>query len=113
MYKNGKLGSLWGSTLPRIRITSRKASNKNCLELNFVQKSQWDHMSVSHRGGTRGFSIFVHYKISNVLIFGVPNSTRGGGRHMCSRTFCTKFNSEQLLFEPFFDVMHIFGSAEP
>ncbi len=28
-----------GSTLPKIRVTSEKASNKNYLELNFVQKS--------------------------------------------------------------------------
>ncbi len=27
--------------------------------------------------------------------------------------FCTKFNSEQLLFEDFFDVLHIFGITEP
>ncbi len=27
--------------------------------------------------------------------------------------FCTKFNSEQLLFEAFLDAMRIFGSAEP
>ncbi len=27
--------------------------------------------------------------------------------------FCTKFISEQLLFEAFFDVIHIFDSVEP
>ncbi len=27
--------------------------------------------------------------------------------------FWTKFNSEQLLFEAFFDAMHVFGSVEP
>ncbi len=41
MYKNGKLDSLWGSTMPKICISSKKASNKSCSELNFVQKSQW------------------------------------------------------------------------
>ncbi len=39
MYKNGKLDSLWGSMLPKIRITSKKASNNSCSELNFVQKT--------------------------------------------------------------------------
>ncbi len=33
---------------------------------------------------------------------------------ICTRgLFCTKFNSKQLLFEDFFDVMCIFGSIEP
>ncbi len=27
--------------------------------------------------------------------------------------FCMKFNAEQLLFEPFLDVMRIFGSVYP
>ncbi len=27
--------------------------------------------------------------------------------------FCTKFNSEQLLFKSFLDVMHFFGSIQP
>ncbi len=39
MHRNGKLGSLYGSTLPKIRVISKKASNKSCLELNFVQNS--------------------------------------------------------------------------
>ncbi len=29
------------------------------------------------------------------------------------RLFCTKLNSEQLLFEAFLDMMRIFGSVEP
>ncbi len=28
-------------------------------------------------------------------------------------TFLYEINSEQLLFEKFFDIMHIFGSIEP
>ncbi len=36
---NSKLHSIQDSTLPKIRITSKKASNKSCLKLNFVQKS--------------------------------------------------------------------------
>ncbi len=30
-----------------------------------------------------------------------------------STDFCTKFNSEQLLFEQFFDIIGNFGSVEP
>ncbi len=33
----------------------KKFSNKSCSELNFVQKSQWAHMSISNRIGARGF----------------------------------------------------------
>ncbi len=33
--------------------------------------------------------------------------------HISSWNFCTKFNDKQLLFQTFFDVMHIFGSVEP
>ncbi len=43
-----------------------------------------------------------------------PPSSPLGGIDICAcRHFCTKFSSEQLLFEPFFDGVHIFGSAEP
>ncbi len=44
-----------------------------------------------------------------------PSSTLEGGGEIdiCTRgLFCTKFNFQQLLFEPFFDVVHIFGSTE-
>ncbi len=44
LYWKGKLHSI--STLPKIRIPSKKASNKSCLELNFVQKSPRAHMSI-------------------------------------------------------------------
>ncbi len=32
-------------TLPKIPIISKNSSNKNCSELNVVEKSQWEHMS--------------------------------------------------------------------
>ncbi len=31
-----------------------KLLNKSCSELNFVQKSQWAHMSINPRSGARG-----------------------------------------------------------
>ncbi len=176
----GKLDSLWGLVIPKIRSTLKKVSNKSCSESNFVRKSSRAYMSISHMSGARkfqrpvylkscyvqnreitqihfgaqrcqkytlhpkklqikvvrngisykkvsghiclssprvelgGFSISVHYKISNVLIFGAPPSYSLGEIDICARVlFCTKFNSEQLLFEAFFDVMHIFGGVEP
>ncbi len=54
MQKNGKVDSLWGSTPPKIRITSKKGSYKCCLEMNFVQKSPRLHMSICLQTGARG-----------------------------------------------------------
>ncbi len=65
MYRNVNLGSLYGSALLKIRI-SKKASNKSCLELNFVQKSSWAHISISPRSGDRGLQRSVCLKSYNV-----------------------------------------------
>ncbi len=53
MHWNGKVYLLYGSTLPKMRIISRDASNKSCWAINFVQKCQWAHMCISTRSGTR------------------------------------------------------------
>ncbi len=42
-----------GSMAPKIRIISKKASNKSCSELNFIQKSLQAHTSISPQGGAR------------------------------------------------------------
>ncbi len=47
MYRNGKSDSFWGTTLPKIRILWKKASNKSCSKSNFAQKSPRAHMSIS------------------------------------------------------------------
>ncbi len=39
--------------LPKIRITSKKASNESCSKLNFEQKSPRAHMSISPRSRAR------------------------------------------------------------
>ncbi len=37
-----------------------------------------------------------------------------GETDICARgVFCTKLNSEQLLFKAFFEIMRIFGRVEP
>ncbi len=53
LCNNGDI-SLLAWTLPKIRITSKKASNKSCLKLNFIQKSPGAHMSISPWSGARG-----------------------------------------------------------
>ncbi len=45
--QNGKVDSVWGSTPLKIHISSKKALNKSCLKLNFVQKIPGAHMSIS------------------------------------------------------------------
>ncbi len=50
-------------TLPKIRITTKKHSNKSCSASNFVQKSTPGHMSISHQSGARGLKRFVKRKV--------------------------------------------------
>ncbi len=38
--------------LPKIRMTSKKASNESCSKLNFARKSPRAYMSVSPQSGT-------------------------------------------------------------
>ncbi len=40
--------------LQKILIITKKDSNKNRSELNFLQKSQQTHISISFRSGVRG-----------------------------------------------------------
>ncbi len=64
MYRNRNLGSLYGSTLPKIRNTWKKAWNESCSELNFVQESQRAHMSVfpPPQNGARGLQRLIWLK---------------------------------------------------
>ncbi len=55
-----------------------------------------------------------HLKSYNVQKWKSPLAPLLGETDMCAHWLCcTKFNYKQLLFEPFLDVMHIFGSVEP
>ncbi len=49
LYKYGKVESVYGSTLLKIRIIWENASNKSCWALNSVLKSQWSRMFISHQ----------------------------------------------------------------
>ncbi len=44
--------SLWGRMLRKIPVISKNASNKNYSELNFIQKTQWTHISFGPRSGS-------------------------------------------------------------
>ncbi len=45
---------IYSWTLLKILIISKQGLNKNYLEFNFVQKTQWARMSISPRSGVRG-----------------------------------------------------------
>ncbi len=67
LYWSGKVDSFYGSTLPKVRIISKNASNKSCLELNFVQKTLQVHMFISHRSGARSLQRLICLKYYSVL----------------------------------------------
>ncbi len=56
MYENGEVDSHQGWTVLKIRIISKKASNKSSWAFNFLRKSQGAHMSISHQRGARVLS---------------------------------------------------------
>ncbi len=55
------------------------------------------------------FCIFQYFENGN--LWGPLSSTPGEDRHMRPLTFCTKFNSEQLLFKEIFYIMRVFGGV--
>ncbi len=52
--------------LPKICITSKKASNKSCPGLNFAQKSPRAHMCISFSSGASGLQRSIYLKSYNV-----------------------------------------------
>ncbi len=76
LYWNGKVDSFWGWRLPKSPIISNNCSNKNCWELNFVQKvSGRTFLSPSGmKVGDRKidlFQIFIVLKWETSFIFGM------------------------------------------
>ncbi len=59
----GKVGSLQGRMLPKAPIVLKNALNKNCIKLNFQQKTQLPHVFISHWSGARGQQRFVIFNI--------------------------------------------------
>ncbi len=85
MYWNGKVDSLQGWTLPKIRITSKKASKKSCLELNFVQKSPQAHISIFPQSGARWLGRLMWLKYYIILKLQMwPDTTKGANLHKTS-----------------------------
>ncbi len=73
MFKNGKVDSLWGSMLLKIRVISRNASYKSCWASNSVQKIQWAHMSTALQSGSRRLQRLICFKYYIILILKVDS----------------------------------------
>ncbi len=58
---------LYGSILPKIVIIWKKAWSESCWEFNFLQKTQWAHVSISPKCGARGLERLLCLKYYNVL----------------------------------------------
>ncbi len=64
----------WGNRLnlglnaaKKILIISKNTSNKNCSELNFLQKSQWTHNTISLSSVAEGLQKLPFLKYYNIL----------------------------------------------
>ncbi len=66
LYWKEKLVSLSGWTLPKLPIISKNCTNKSYWELNFIQKSQRAHVSISCRSGVKELERLLSLKC-NVL----------------------------------------------
>ncbi len=67
----------WGSTLPKIRIASKKASNESCSKLNYVQNSLWAHMTIPLWSGARGLERLAVWSIilkGNSKLYSISDS---------------------------------------
>ncbi len=85
-----------------------------CSELNFLQKSQCPHVSISPRSGARGLKMSMFEILLCIAVVTNPLAPIWGvDRRMRPLTFSTRFNSKQLLFEVFFLIIGNFGSFQP
>ncbi len=66
-YWNRKIDWLKGSTMPKITIIWKKAWSESCRKFNFLQKTQWEHMSVSPHSGARELQRLLRLKYYNVV----------------------------------------------
>ncbi len=114
VQKHKKIHSLWGSTMPKIRIIWKKASNKSCSVLNFVQKSLLLYMSISPSCEARELQRFaMHIIFQNGKSLVPPSSTRWGDKHMLSQTFLYEIQFRKTFIWSFFYIMLIFGRINP
>ncbi len=105
MYRNGKLDSLLGSTLAKIRI------NQNNFYLNLFLI--WFIFLAALSPKLNVFSHFSTKKYFNRINLSSPLALLWGEIDIPARwLFYTKVNSKQL-FSIFFDISHIFGTVEP
>ncbi len=110
MHWNGKVDSFHGWTLQKIPKISKNASNGNCAELNFLQKTQWTHISISPRTGARASKDCHFLNIINVLEW---ESRLTLGLNAAKSTDCIKKCSKQKLYNIKFPIKNLVGVSPP
>ncbi len=73
-----------GFNAAKKHIASKKASNKSCSELNFIQKSPRAHMLISHMSGAAGLQRSVYLKSYNVQKWKSPLAPILGEKDICA-----------------------------
>ncbi len=74
--------------LQKILIISKNASNNNYSELNFLQKTQWMHMSISPKSGAPKIAIFEILKYTGI-----------GKEVHCGAECCQKYHLYQKMLQ--------------
>ncbi len=96
MYRNGKLNLHWGLNAAKNTRSIEKASNKSCSESNFVQKSQWAHMSISPTSGAERLQRSVWLKSYNVQKWEI-RFTLGFDTHFREKTTNKSFSESNFV----------------
>ncbi len=116
LFKHGKL---WSPQAPLVGEIDICAPRLFCMKFNseqFLFEASFDVMGIFGSMRPKGnlishFYTLYDFKYTDLwsplapLVEEIDISAPG--------IFCPKFNPEQLLFEVFFDIMHILGSIEP
>ncbi len=96
--------------LPILPIKTKNASNKTCSESNFLQKSQFTHVSISLEVELGGSLQFQYIRLPSLE----PLAPMLGEIDIYAQwLFNGKFNDEQLLFEIFVIIIGNSGSVQP
>ncbi len=89
--------------LQKLPILSKNASNKSCSQLNFLQISQWAHISITIKSGASGLQKLIGLKYYNVLewesgvILGLNTAKSTRYTRKCFKLFRIKFRAKKSM----------------
>ncbi len=118
MHCYEKVGLHWNWMLPKVPVISKNALNKSWLKLlNFLQETQWTHISDSSRKRARELNqlLFLKYKALEWECKSLEpsGSTTWKDRDMRPLSFYRKFNFRLHLSKAFFSIIGTFSSVQP